>query len=295
MTSSCSITINQRVTNMRHHTFVASLLLAIPLLSHSAVVTLTVNGQITSTQTRYDVFGDIAIPGVTAEDLAIARNALAPLQAGQAVQVSYTFNTDEQSWHKETPFGMGPDGQPLNLPDQIIGGRFRSPDNKIGNVTTTISVLEAGVNDSQTALSNAGSRFFRIRATDNAGVAEGSYMDFQMANDAARWGRPPVTSRTYDSSISYTLQSGKDYQEHDLLALLSNFPYADATGASGRVSVFDPICTAFRGQCGFASFDILSTSLQVASVPEPSTWLLMGLGLAGMAGVRSNRRQSQRR
>ncbi|MEV4778272.1 NF038120 family PEP-CTERM protein [Burkholderia sp. LMU1-1-1.1] len=53
-------------------------------------------------------------------------------------------------------------------------------------------------------------------------------------------------------------------------------------------------CSAFSTGLGqFAIDNITTTSLVAAPVPEPSTWLMMGAGLLGVAGAARRRKQAQ--
>lgn len=277
---------------MRHTHVAASLLLAIPLLSHAAEITLTFNGKITSSQTTFDGLPSGYLSNIPDQALATARAAMAPLKVDQNVSLSYTLDTDQLPWNPENAYGFE-NNQYVDYVDQIIGGRFGSADGQHGHITTTISVADAGLNYSNTAPSNEGSRFVRIRSLGGTTSSEGSYLDFHVADDQARFSGTMVSSRVYDSFVSFTQSSGKDWENRNLSDLLSNFNYADSVNAGGRFYVFDPSCTYTNGQCGYAEFSVLSTTLQTAVVPEPSSWALMGLGLAGIMGVATQRRRQQ--
>lgn len=288
---------------MRHHAnlVAAGLLLAAPLLSQAAEVTLTVSGQITSTQTYFAFLDTVDLNGfgVTPQDRANATAALSNLTAGQAVSLSYTFDTDAMPWHSETTYEVQPSGNPpgegpryvvIEHPDDIVGGRFGADQYQASPLTTHLTVADAGLDYSNTASSNTGSRFVRIRQLDSS-PAQGSYLDFHVADDR-RFSTGLPEQRFYDSFISFTRMTGADWQERDLLKLINTFDYAGSQSKDGRFYVFDPICSQNYGQCGYAEFSVQNVT--VAAVPEPATWASMSLGLLGMAGAGLARRRRER-
>lgn len=262
---------------MRQHAklIAAGLLLAAPLLAQATEVTLTVTGQITNKYVEAD-----------------GASAMSALQNGQAVTLAYTFNTDQMPWNPENAYSIEPGVGFVDHFDQIIGGRFGSEDGQHGFITTKLAVTAAGIDYTQTGPSNEGSRFVRIRQPDQLTDGQGSFLDFHIANDAVRFGTDAATGREYDSFVSFSQATGQDWKETNLGTLLTTFNYAGSEYSDGRFYMFDAGCAQNRGQCGYAEFSLQSVT--VASVPEPTTWATMGLGMLGVAGAALARRRRER-